>query len=105
MIDNHYSFIQHEHMMFFLFPGLAVKHDGMTDSIDIAPNNRVGTRRYMAPEVIDETVDVRHFESFKRADVYALGLVFWEIARRCNDGGGCRHSRILERNLCLMVSS
>lgn len=67
--------------------GLAVKHDTQTDSIDIAPNNRVGTRRYMAPEVIDETIDVRHFESFKCADVYALGLVFWEIARRCNDGG------------------
>lgn len=68
--------------------GLAVKHDVNTGSIDIAPNNRVGTRRYMAPEVLDETIDTRHFESFKRADVYALGLVFWEIARRCSDVGG-----------------
>ena len=67
--------------------GLAVKHDVNTGSVDIAPNNRVGTRRYMAPEVLDESIDCRHFESFKRADVYALGLVFWEVARRCSDAG------------------
>lgn len=28
-----------------------------------------------------------YFDSFKRADVYALGLIFWEIACRCNIGG------------------
>lgn len=43
--------------------------------------------RYMAPEVLDETINTRHFESFKCADIYALGLVYWEIARRCNSGG------------------
>ena len=30
---------------------------------------------------------MNHFESFKRADVYSLGLVLWEIARRCSIGG------------------
>lgn len=30
---------------------------------------------------------MNHFDSFKRADVYALGLIFWEIASRCNVGG------------------
>uniref|UniRef100_A0A8C4R0S1 receptor protein serine/threonine kinase n=1 Tax=Eptatretus burgeri TaxID=7764 RepID=A0A8C4R0S1_EPTBU len=43
--------------------------------------------RYMAPEVLDDTINMKHFDSFKRADVYAMGLVFWEIARRCIDGG------------------
>lgn len=43
--------------------------------------------RYMAPEVLDETINMRHFDSFKCADIYALGLVYWEIARRCNSGG------------------
>jgi TGF-beta receptor type-1 len=38
-------------------------------------------------QVLDETMNVNHFDSFKRADVYALGLIFWEIARRCNVGG------------------
>lgn len=43
--------------------------------------------RYMAPEVLDETINMKHFDSFKCADIYALGLVYWEIARRCNAGG------------------
>ncbi|XP_061641428.1 activin receptor type-1B-like isoform X3 [Phyllopteryx taeniolatus] len=67
--------------------GLAVRHDSVTDTIDIAPNQRVGTKRYMAPEVLDDTINMRHFDSFKCADIYALGLVYWEIARRCNSGG------------------
>uniref|UniRef100_A0AAY4DQY3 Activin receptor type-1C n=1 Tax=Denticeps clupeoides TaxID=299321 RepID=A0AAY4DQY3_9TELE len=67
--------------------GLAVRHDSVTDTIDIAPNQRVGTKRYMAPEVLDESINMRHFDSFKCADIYALGLVYWEIARRCNAGG------------------
>lgn len=64
-----------------------MKHDTATDSVDIAPNHRVGTKRYMAPEVLDETINMAHFESFKRADVYSFGLVLWEIARRCSIGG------------------
>ncbi|XP_045464579.1 TGF-beta receptor type-1 isoform X1 [Harmonia axyridis] len=67
--------------------GLAVRHDVTTDTVDIPLNNRVGTKRYMAPEVLDETMNVYQFDSFKRADVYALGLIFWEIATRCNVGG------------------
>jgi len=67
--------------------GLAVRYDAAVDAVDIALNHRVGTKRYMAPEVLDETVNSNHFDSYKRADVYALGLVLWEIARRCNVGG------------------
>ncbi|XP_028050289.1 TGF-beta receptor type-1 isoform X6 [Monomorium pharaonis] len=67
--------------------GLAARHDVITDTVDIQLNNRVGTKRYMAPEVLEETINMNHFDSFKRADVYALGLILWEIARRCNVGG------------------
>ncbi|CAB1336728.1 unnamed protein product [Coregonus sp. 'balchen'] len=67
--------------------GLAVRHESITDTIDIAQNQRVGTKRYMAPEVLEETINMKHFDSFKCADIYALGLVYWEIARRCNTGG------------------
>lgn len=38
----------------------------------------------MAPEVLDESINTNQFDSFKRADVYAFGLILWEIARRCN---------------------
>lgn len=49
--------------------------------------------RYMAPEVLDETINMKHFDSFKCADIYALGLVYWEIARRCNAGGEEKRAR------------
>lgn len=55
--------------------------------IDIAPNTRVGTRRYMAPEVLDETLNTSSFDAFKMADMYSVGLVFWEACRRCITGG------------------
>lgn len=38
-------------------------------------------------QVLDDSINMNHFDSFKRADVYAMGLVFWELARRCNVGG------------------
>ena len=31
--------------------GLAVRYDSVIDTVDIVPNNRVGTKRYLAPEV------------------------------------------------------
>ncbi|XP_054927213.1 uncharacterized protein wit isoform X1 [Dermacentor andersoni] len=46
----------------------------------------VGTLRYMAPEVLEGAVNLRDCESsLKQVDVYALGLVLWEIATRCSD--------------------
>ena len=43
----------------------------------------------MAPEVLDDTINIHHFESFKRADIYAMGLILWEIARRTKCGDIC----------------
>lgn len=63
--------------------GLAGKYLSETDEIHIAPNTRVGTRRYMAPEVVNETIDSTKFEQFKMADMYSVALVFWEMSRRC----------------------
>ncbi|XP_041459768.1 bone morphogenetic protein receptor type-2-like [Lytechinus variegatus] len=46
----------------------------------------VGTVRYMSPEVLDGAVNLRDCEcALKQVDVYALGLVIWEIAMRCKD--------------------
>uniref|UniRef100_A0A1B6BX14 receptor protein serine/threonine kinase n=1 Tax=Clastoptera arizonana TaxID=38151 RepID=A0A1B6BX14_9HEMI len=68
--------------------GLAVRFISENNEIDIAANTRVGTRRYMAPEVVDETLDKKSFDAFKMADMYSLGLVFWEMCRRCGTTGG-----------------
>jgi len=62
--------------------GLCVKLTD-NDEVDIPFNNKVGTKRYMAPEVLDETINEKQFDCWKRADVYSLGLVYWEIANRC----------------------
>uniref|UniRef100_A0A674KI34 receptor protein serine/threonine kinase n=1 Tax=Terrapene triunguis TaxID=2587831 RepID=A0A674KI34_9SAUR len=67
--------------------GLAVRHDAVLNTIDIPQNPRVGTKRYMAPEILDDVMNMSIFESFKRADIYSLGLVYWEISRRCSIGG------------------
>ncbi|RXM30217.1 Activin receptor type-1 [Acipenser ruthenus] len=67
--------------------GLAVMHFQDTDELDVGNNPKVGTKRYMAPEVLDETIQVDCFESYKRVDIWAFGLVLWEVARRTVSNG------------------
>ena len=61
---------------------MAVRYDPSTNHLDIPQNVKVGTKRYLAPEVLADTINTTDFESFKRADIYALGLVLWEICQR-----------------------
>lgn len=62
--------------------GLSVTYESSKKLLDVAENTRVGTKRYMAPEVLDETLKADDFESYKRADIYSFSLVLWEIIRR-----------------------
>ncbi len=64
--------------------GLAVRYCRASDTIDLPQNNKVGTKRYLAPEVLLDTLNATDFEAFKCADMYALGLVLWEMASRCH---------------------
>lgn len=48
---------------------------------------QVGTRRYMAPEVLEGAINFQR-DSFLRIDMYALGLVLWELAARCKAADG-----------------
>lgn len=57
-------------------------HSQGSDYLDIGNNPRVGTKRYMAPEVLEEQIRTDCFESYKWTDIWAFGLVLWEIARR-----------------------
>ncbi|GBM18826.1 Activin receptor type-1 [Araneus ventricosus] len=66
--------------------GLAVVKSE-TSSTNMPVNYRVGTKRYMAPEILDESMKINSFDSFKRADIYAFGLVLWEVCSRCITGG------------------
>ncbi|KAL5966251.1 TGF-beta receptor type-1 [Taenia solium] len=63
--------------------GFAVKYDSLTGRVDTGHNTeRVGTKRYMAPEVLDNTLCAHSFDAYMQADIYSLGLVFWEMTRR-----------------------
>ncbi|KAI7695605.1 hypothetical protein SSS_05339 [Sarcoptes scabiei] len=45
-------------------------------------HGQVGTRRYMAPEVLEGAINFTS-ESFLKIDMYACGLVMWELISRC----------------------
>ncbi len=62
--------------------GLAVIK-GQASEVKFHVHAKQGTKRYMAPEILDGSIDIGNFESFLCADVYALGLVLWEIFSRC----------------------
>lgn len=63
--------------------GLAIKYISESGEIDVPPNARSGTRRYMSPEILDKSINMNSFDAHKMADMYAFGLVLWEISRRC----------------------
>ncbi|XP_063629471.1 activin receptor type-1 [Cydia splendana] len=46
------------------------------------PGARPGTARYMAPETLDQSMNLQCFESYRKCDIYALALVLWEVCRR-----------------------
>ncbi|KAM9343252.1 activin receptor type-2A-like isoform 2-T2 [Pholidichthys leucotaenia] len=50
-------------------------------------HGQVGTRRYMAPEVLEGAINF-HRDAFLRIDMYAVGLVLWELASRCKAADG-----------------
>uniref|UniRef100_A0A8C9TMH2 Serine/threonine-protein kinase receptor n=1 Tax=Scleropages formosus TaxID=113540 RepID=A0A8C9TMH2_SCLFO len=50
-------------------------------------HGQVGTRRYMAPEVLEGAINFQR-DAFLRIDMYAVGLVLWELASRCTAADG-----------------
>lgn len=47
---------------------------------------QAGTQRYMAPELLDKTLDLQDWgTALRRADIYSLALLLWEIMSRCPD--------------------
>ena len=68
--------------------GLAVMKVREKNAINLPENHKQGTIRYMAPEILDDSINMKSFESFKHVDVYAVGLVMWEICRRTASSTG-----------------
>ncbi len=62
--------------------GLSLRYYRETDKVEEAPTKRVGTRRYLSPEILNDSMNINNFDGFKRSDMYSFGLVMWEVARR-----------------------
>jgi serine/threonine protein kinase len=81
-----------------------VNDSSQNDDLRLAASNpKVGTRRYMAPEILDETINTESFDSYRMADVYSFGLVVWETSRRCLIGGS-NQRQVFRLNLCVVDS-
>ncbi|XP_070546254.1 activin receptor type-2B-like [Ptychodera flava] len=65
--------------------GLALRFTPGKSPGDAHP--QVGTRRYMAPEVLEGAINFQR-DSFLRIDMYACGLVLWELISRCSGADG-----------------
>ncbi|KAG8189003.1 hypothetical protein JTE90_019014 [Oedothorax gibbosus] len=50
-------------------------------------HGQVGTRRYMAPEVLEGAINFNR-DAFLRIDMYACALVLWELLSRCSSVEG-----------------
>ncbi|XP_065882657.1 activin receptor type-2B-like isoform X2 [Dysidea avara] len=64
--------------------GLAFKF--VTGESPVEAQGQVGTTRYMSPEVLEGAVNFQR-EAFMRIDMYACGLVLWELTTRCSVNG------------------
>ncbi|KAF9410007.1 hypothetical protein HW555_010787 [Spodoptera exigua] len=60
--------------------GLAVTRAHL--SAGLHHNPRQGTKRYMSPEMLDQSMNVLSLESHQQCDVYSAALVLWEVAGR-----------------------
>jgi serine/threonine protein kinase len=65
--------------------GLALKFEPGSSPGDT--HGQVGTRRYMAPEVLEGAINFNR-DAFLRIDMYACGLVLWEMVSRCSAADG-----------------
>ncbi len=70
--------------------GLALKFEPGKSPGDT--HGQVGTRRYMAPEVLEGAISFNR-DAFLRIDMYACGLVLWEVVSRCTAASGKSHRR------------
>lgn len=63
----------------------------------------MGTRRYMAPEVLEGAINFNR-DAFLRIDVYACGLVLWEMVSRCDATGPVGEYLLpFEAEVCIMI--
>ncbi|KAI0984456.1 hypothetical protein GJ496_004942 [Pomphorhynchus laevis] len=53
-----------------------------SESLNLGNHKQLGTCRYMAPEMLEGIVSLT-IEGYKSMDIYAVGIVLWELISRC----------------------
>jgi serine/threonine protein kinase len=61
--------------------GLAARYDGQFNRMEFLPSNESieGSVRYMAPEILEQTLNYEFIDDLKKADIYSYALLVWEI--------------------------
>ncbi|CAF0932654.1 unnamed protein product [Brachionus calyciflorus] len=67
--------------------GLAIRFNHNHIENDYELSLRQGSVRYMAPECLNESLDLRSVESLKKTDIYSFSLVIWEVISRLKIDG------------------
>lgn len=62
--------------------GLAITSNDYRDKVDKI-NFQVGTRRYMAPEIIEGSANLEKFFTLKAADMFSSSYIIWEMIHIC----------------------
>ena len=70
--------VKSSHSLVLIDLSLSVKKDE-NGEVDRQLGSRLGTNRYLAPEVLSDQIDVTIFSHHAACDVYSIGLVMWEI--------------------------
>ncbi|XP_058021754.1 anti-Muellerian hormone type-2 receptor [Ahaetulla prasina] len=64
---------------------LPLRHERSRKDPAEAIVHKAGAQRYVAPEILDENLNLQDVGSaLRQADVYSLALVLWEILMRCS---------------------
>lgn len=85
--------------------GLAHKHTVVPSGQDKPVTAKIGTRRYQAPEILDNKINVHWFDAFRKADIYAFALCLWEVCRRTEiEGMWSKEIFYVSRNLLCFLS-
>ncbi len=59
------------------------RHVSESNSLDIPANCRVGTKRYLAPEVLDGSLQEDNFETYKQVPTFLLNIFFGQNTKNC----------------------
>lgn len=62
--------------------GLAITSSDFKEKVN-KTNFQVGTRRYMAPEILDSSLNFEKFFTFKSADMFSSSYIIWEMLHVC----------------------